>query len=371
MSKVVRDLNQGALHEWDVVESAPLDPNSPVKAVIFIHGILSDHTRFRKCYAELSAARSGWRFFYVDYDYHAPLVDNGSNLAATLDLHFRPNDEIILVGHSMGGLLIRLACLLRYLPFVRMVFLLGTPNHGAFRTSSLGILMEMTRAITGKVWGLRPRKVGIFDLTRVTEIMKDHLGSAWRTASIDYVSIPGRYFHPQRGTLDHRLEDTWKIIFGGLDAGFELARAFLPILSIQLERAHDGIVEEASNSLIPEKPERPSEKKESNRRPYDPGAHVTYAHIVPDSAVNLVHVEIPDDEWVISIVSDIIGAESLENWLVDGAAKYHDVVEIVDHNSGRLRASVPTKYGAGPAANRSHDQNDASNASPPTPDRET
>src|SRR5215472_17961543 len=141
-------------------------------------------------------------------------------------------------------------------PFIRMLFLLATPNHGAFRTSSLGVLAQMTRAITGTIWGIRPRKVGILDLTRVTKIMAPYIENLRRTDHIDYISVPGRYFHVQRGIFDHSLSDSWKVIFGGLDVGFDIARGLLPLFSIKLERAHDGIVEEASNSLIPEKSER-------------------------------------------------------------------------------------------------------------------
>ena len=313
MTKVVRDLDKIVLHDWTSTNPVPVpsDGDPPAHAVVFVHGILSEHTRFRKCYDGLSALRKNWCYYYVDYDYHAPLTNNGNYLATTLVRHFRAQDHVVLIGHSMGGLVIRLACLVQKLPFVSTIFLLGTPNHGAFRTSSLSILMQMTRAITGKVWGIRHRKVGIFDLTRVTTIMDPYLKNAPQTAAIDYISMPGRYFHKQRGVPDHRLEDTWKVIFGGMDAGFELVRAFLPLLSIKLARAHDGIVEEDSNSLIPEEAERTSEKRNSIRHPRSATNPATYAHLVPDCAIGLVHVEIPDDERIIRVIADIIGARNL------------------------------------------------------------
>jgi pimeloyl-ACP methyl ester carboxylesterase len=356
VNKVPRDLYEKKLYDWasgkPVPPRAEPDPpeRDPLHVVVFVHGILSNHTRFQTCYEGLrtlipgldaeTAGASGadhaigknWRFYYVNYDYHTRLIENGEHLAATIIQHFHDRDHVVLVGHSMGGLLIRLACLLQKLPCVRTVFLLGTPNHGAFRTSSLGILMQMTRGITGQIWGLRPRKVGIFDLTRVDAVIKPHLENAEQTADIDYISIPGRYFHDQRGALEHHLNDVWKVIFGGLDAGFELVRGVLPLLKIHLARAHDGIVEEASNSLIPDWAERTSEKQDTIRLPRDPGSRTTYAHLVADSAIDRVHVEIPDDDLIIALIAEIIVAPNLEAWLVDGPKKYRRKLNVFTHN---------------------------------------
>jgi pimeloyl-ACP methyl ester carboxylesterase len=334
MSKLPRDMDQSVLHDWVTTDIRPLGKAPPVKAIVFIHGIISDHTRFERCQAELAKTKTDWRFFYVDYDYHAPLDDNGAHFSAALRTHFRDEDHVVVIAHSMGGLVARLACLRQQLPFVRAVFLLATPNNGAFRTSSLGILAEMTRAITGKIWGIRPRKVGIFDLTRVAAIMAPHLKDEnvkW-TEDIDYVSIPGRYFHAQRGVLDHSLADSWKVIFGGLDAGFELARAFLPLFSIKLDRAHDGIVEEASNSLLPEEAERKSEKNSSIRRYRNGAGRITYAHLRPDSAIELVHVQVPDNDFIINVIGDIIDAATLEAWHHNGFKKYQAVLLMYDRD---------------------------------------
>src|SRR5262249_5344428 len=149
---------------------------------------------------------------------------------------------------------------------------------------------------------------------------------------IDYISVPGRYFHVQRGIFDHSLSDSWKVIFGGLDVGFDIARGLLPLFSIKLERAHDGIVEEASNSLIPEKSERRSEKRKSIRRRDDSTGPITYAHLVPTSAMNLVHVQVPDDPFVNSVIGDILDATTLEDWLGKRYENFKDNLDLYDRN---------------------------------------
>lgn len=341
MSRVPRDMHFELLHTWPTGDTTPPPKDHlPVKAIVFVHGILSDHLRFATCQNGLAITKQDWLFYYVDYDYHAPLADNGKHLSHTLRRYFSAQDEVIVVAHSMGGLITRIACLSHHLPFVRKVFLLATPNHGAFRTSSLSTAAQMARELTQLIWGLRQKKVGIIDLTRVTEIMARYIRDAQHVQDIDYISIPGRYFHDERGRFDPDVPDIWKMAFGGMDAGFELARGLLPLFSVKLDRAHDGIVEEASNNLIPEEPSsaanlnlaaRTSEKWDSIRRARsDP--RITYAHLVPYSARELVHVNVPDDPFVIHVISDIIDAPSLSAWLHEPRERYRRELAVYYRN---------------------------------------
>ena len=255
------------VRNWN--DGGPARRKEGVKAVVFIHGIFSDHARFEKCQSKLAAELRGWKFYYVDYDFHKGLKENGKCLACSLRRAFCETSTVVIVAHSMGGLVARIACMKGPLRFVRQLFLLGTPNHGALRTSSLGILAQMVRATTGVLWGIRPWKAGMLDLTRVDGVMKGSLKSAKNCETIDYVTIPGRYFHDQRGVLDWDWSEEWKTLFGVLDAAWGVV-ADVPglgaLLSVRLERAHDGIVEEASNSLVPDRAERLSEKRRSIRR---------------------------------------------------------------------------------------------------------
>ena len=145
----------------------------------------------------------------------------------------------------------------------------------------------------------------MLDLTRVARVMRQPLSCASsRSDHIQYVTIPGRYFHAQRGVLDHRLNERWKTLFVALDVTFGVAAivgGLAAVLSVRLQRAHDGIVEESSNNLIPDRGERRSEKGRWIRRVDRMARGVSYAHVVPDSACELCHVAVPDDEKVIQL----------------------------------------------------------------------
>lgn len=237
MSKIARDINQHRLHEWSGEPvQVPPDEKPGFTAIVFIHGILSSHERFKKCQSGLAQRNPDWRFFYVDYDYHAPILENGANFAETLRKHFRDKDDVVVIAHSMGGLVARLACLRLKMPFIRSMFLLATPNHGAFRTSSLSVLAQLLRILTGEVWGIRSKKRGIFELTEIRKIMTPYVGDPQyvkNTEAIDYISVPGRYFHSERSVFEHGTRDPWKDIFEAIDVGFDLIRALVPPLSIK------------------------------------------------------------------------------------------------------------------------------------------
>ena len=324
MGDVTRDME---IRKW---ESENKEGGS-VRAVVFVHGIFSDHTRFNKCLQRLKGRLNGWGFYYVDYDYHDSLDTNGKKLVSALCKKFSECDEVVVVAHSMGGLVARIACLREQLRFVRKVFLLATPNHGALRTSSLGIQAQMVRAATGVLWGIRPWKPGMRDLTRVGDVMRKPLESAGNNSDhIDYVTIPGRYFHRQRGVFDHHSDERWKVLFIALGT---LVDGLEPLLSVKLERPHDGIVEEASNCLIPDEAERPSEKRYSIRRVDQRDGRVSYAHVVPDSAIDLCHVMVPDDGEVIDVMASIINACTLAKWLGSDRSN-HDAVNVRLFNYG-------------------------------------
>jgi hypothetical protein len=336
--KIVRDLADGKLHVWSGgFAQRPTDNDDALTAVVFVHGILSSHERFGTCCNKLAETNRSWRFFYVDYDYHTPMEDNGRWLALTLRQHFRDKDNVIIVAHSMGGLVSRIACLSERLPFIRMLFLLATPNHGAIRTPCLTLLAAMTRDLVGVIWGLRPKKKGVFDLTRADEVMTPYVSddnARSNVLNIGYVSIPGRYFHNSRPAVEHFTRGAWKAVFGGIDVGFELTRALLPLFSITLKRAHDGIVEEESNSLTPDISERKSEKGGQIRaRGLDRSSPVYYAHIAPDEVIDCVHTEVPDNIFVIRLIEDIIRAGGLGAWVIHRQAQFPSLISYTDHGN--------------------------------------
>lgn len=336
--KVVRDLADGRLHTWSGgFAERPDDDQDALTAVVFVHGILSSHERFKTCCDKLAETNPDWKFFYVDYDYWSPMEDNARSLASTLRQHFRDGDNVILVAHSMGGIVSRIACLSERLPFVRTLFLLATPNHGAVRTAGLSLLAEMTRGTVGVIWGIRPKTKGVFDVTRAEEVMKPFMNdydARSNVSNIDYISVPGRYFYNGRPAIEHFTRGAWKAVFGSIDVGLELTRGLLPLFSITLKRAHDGIVEEESNSLTPDRPERTSEKGEQiEARRLDNSSPVRYAHIAPFDAITCVHTELPDNLTVIKLIEDIIRAGNLGSWVNHRRRQFPFRIEFTEHGN--------------------------------------
>jgi pimeloyl-ACP methyl ester carboxylesterase len=122
--------------------TAPAAPSS--KVVVFVHGLcMSDlgWTRLGHDHGEALARDLGVTPVYVRYNSGRHISTNGRELAARMeeliDRWPRPVDQLVIVGHSMGGLVARSAChyaaasgqsWLRRLD--RLIFL-GTPHHGA------------------------------------------------------------------------------------------------------------------------------------------------------------------------------------------------------------------------------------------------
>lgn len=323
MSKIKRNMK---VCEWGRKGQGQCTGSSVTK-VAFVHGMFSNHTRFDECRCRLASHLDGAvEFYYVDYDFCKPLICNGKRLAAALEDAFEKEDSVYVVAHSMGGLVTRIACLNRPLCFLRGVFLIATPNHGVQCTASLVTLAHMGLKEDRILCRIRSGIRGVLDLTRVRSVMESIICSSQDTRRrIDYVTIPGRYFYPSRGVLDHNIDRRWKS-----KSFFVSLEALLPLLSIRVDRPHDGIVEERSNCLIPDVAERTSEKRRSVRR-VDRFAsraeweNVTYAHIVPDSAMELYHMKVTDDELVLRLVAKIMNAKSLSLWLKNCRNEHEDV----------------------------------------------
>jgi len=129
---------------------------------------------------------------------------------------------------------------------------------------------------------------GVRSGAAVPDIMKGPIDShTSRAATVRYLTIPGTYFHENRVGLSARL-DTWTKAFEGIGLAAEVVQALIPLLAVRIRTPHDGIVEEASNSLLPCETGRWSEKVESVNYP-DAGAP-TYAHVLLRAADDLNHV---------------------------------------------------------------------------------
>ena len=287
------------------------------RAVVFVHGIFSSHDKFAKFHDGL---RNPFRdlsdtdIYFYDYQYGNSLERSGETFANELAANFHGGDRnVTLICHSMGGLIARLAILSKDLPCIKTVFLLGTPNLGAISTAQLVVLTQMVRVTAGVISGLFIRKTGVTDLTRAYAILQKYEGHDDFAADVDYVSIPGCYFHAERPFFAPYTErDASKAMFGTLSVGFSVLSAIKPLFGVSMDRPHDGIVEERSNSLIPSEAGRWSEKSADINHPSLRPRR--YFHVQLRACQELIHTTIQTDPDVIGLVRDIIEQPDLDAW---------------------------------------------------------
>ena len=159
-------------------------PVATPDVVVFLHGLSEAETAWRRhhdrtggSYGARLAAETSWTPVYVRANTGLPIAENGVALASLLDdlVAGWPTAvrRIALVGHSMGGLVIRAACAVAtdardpWTDRVSDVVTLGTPHLGAplergvaLGVRALGRLPES--APLGRI--LEYRSVGILDL---------------------------------------------------------------------------------------------------------------------------------------------------------------------------------------------------------------
>jgi pimeloyl-ACP methyl ester carboxylesterase len=107
------------------------------KLVVFVHGLFETERSWTtgedECYGDLLS--NDWSPLYVRYNTGLPIIENGRKLAWLLDEIVADRDvrQIALVGHSMGGLVVRVAGAQESTWRSRLthVACLGAPNQGA------------------------------------------------------------------------------------------------------------------------------------------------------------------------------------------------------------------------------------------------
>jgi pimeloyl-ACP methyl ester carboxylesterase len=109
-------------------------------------------------YGSMLARDLGFTPFYVRYNSGLPIAENGTALSALLDRLVAeypvPLEEIVLLGYSMGGLVVRSACHVAsvsgqgaWLPLVRRALYVGTPHRGAPMERLGRVVSKVLRAI--------------------------------------------------------------------------------------------------------------------------------------------------------------------------------------------------------------------------------
>jgi hypothetical protein len=130
------------------VDRASLEREWPAasgKIALLVHGLMCTESIWSIAdgtdYGTRLARDLGYTPLYVRYNSGLPIADNGERLSAILDslltAYPRPIEEIVPIGYSMGGLVVRSACHVAslaaegWLAKVRRAVYVGTPHLGA------------------------------------------------------------------------------------------------------------------------------------------------------------------------------------------------------------------------------------------------
>lgn len=123
---------------------AALFPQPSGRLLVMLHGLcMTDHQWRRNGHdhGQALARELGYTPVYLRYNSGLPVADNGLEFAGQLETLVSqwpvPVDELVIVGHSMGGLVSRSACLRaqeaghRWPEQLKKMVFLGTPHHGS------------------------------------------------------------------------------------------------------------------------------------------------------------------------------------------------------------------------------------------------
>lgn len=169
--------DNGLAIEMSVVRGAP-----GRRVAIFLHGLMCTEDVWAlpdgSDYGSLLARDLGYAPLYVRFNTGRAVADSGADLARLLEelVSAEPDvEEIVLVGFSMGGLVIRSSMQIaaeaghRWLALVRRAFYLGTPHLGSPWERAGRAIVELLRGfddpyarLAGELGDLR--SLGIKDL---------------------------------------------------------------------------------------------------------------------------------------------------------------------------------------------------------------
>jgi pimeloyl-ACP methyl ester carboxylesterase len=208
------------------------------KVVVFIHGFTADASYMQDLMHQFHGA--GFRTFAFEYECYRGIDHAANSLVNLLRLLDGSTgisqNRIVLVGHSMGGLVARASVALASGgSFIRKVITLGTPNDGTLQGSWLPRCMAYWGEAIG---GANPRGFSLQadsarQLVRAdpAPTLLDRLQQTSAPVDVTYYSISGGY-----GQLD----------FG---RGYWKNLLINRYLQSRLGKPNDGLVSEASSDL--------------------------------------------------------------------------------------------------------------------------
>jgi pimeloyl-ACP methyl ester carboxylesterase len=154
-------------------------PDATGKLAIFAHGLCETDDAWRiggerhVTYGDRLRSELGYTPVYLRYNSGLHISENGRRLARLIDdlIGSWPREvhEIVLIGHSMGGLIERSACHYggEWTEKVRHVFTLGSPHRGARLeqvANTAGAALSLLPETRSLAKALNSRSVGIKDL---------------------------------------------------------------------------------------------------------------------------------------------------------------------------------------------------------------
>ncbi len=150
------------------------------KVLLLVHGLCMNDLQWRRNGHDHGAALAGAAGFtqvYLHYNSGLHISANGRAFAALIEDLLQvwpvPVDEVVIIGHSMGGLVARSACHYGkvagnvWLRYLRKIVFLGTPHHGAplARGSNwVGVILDVSPYTAAFARLGRIRSSGITDL---------------------------------------------------------------------------------------------------------------------------------------------------------------------------------------------------------------
>jgi pimeloyl-ACP methyl ester carboxylesterase len=160
------------------------------RLLVLVHGLCMNDLQWRReghDHGEALASALGGTPLYLRYNSGLHVADNGAEFAETLEKLVAawpcPVEELIIVGHSMGGLLARSAChhgeanRHAWRRHLRKLVFLGTPHHGSPLERGghgLDYLMSLSPYSAPLTRLGRSRSAGIRDLRHGTIIRGKH-----------------------------------------------------------------------------------------------------------------------------------------------------------------------------------------------------
>lgn len=217
----------GLIHEGRnlAIDDAALSaahPHASGRVAVLVHGLMGTEGSWRHPdgtdYGSLLARDLGITPLYVRYNSGRPIADNGALLAALLERLIAAYpvaiEEIVLIGYSMGGLVVRSACHTAsaaehaWLAQVRRAIYLATPHRGAPMERAGRVIAKALGAVDDPYARLLAslaelRSAGVKDLGDADLGHRDRarLGNsqpaAW-LASIEHYLIAGALFTEPR-----------------------------------------------------------------------------------------------------------------------------------------------------------------------------